>query len=247
MRPKLFLGWQDSVSLRWFPVGSLYRYGSYYFFHYTKGAGRARKDSRFEPLESFPRIEVWYSFEHLFPLFSNRLPPPSRPEYREYLQWLGLPETESDPFAILARSGGRRVTDTLEVFPNPEPNKPEIHFLVEGVNGANRALQLKPGDTLEAILDPQDPSRAVLQPATRSNGELCKIGYRPRYLRPDFLRESSAAITVERVNGPPAPLQFRVLCRATWPQGFKPFDTHDYEPIVYLPDATPTSGWFPSA
>jgi hypothetical protein len=81
-----------------------------YTFAYTKGAEEARQQARFQPLESFPDLLTVYVSEQLFPLFSNRLLPQSRPEYQEFLEWLSVPSSERDPVVILARSGGRKVT-----------------------------------------------------------------------------------------------------------------------------------------
>src|SRR5947209_4726112 len=121
MRP-LFLAWQDPESRRWYPVGRLETLNGLYSFTYTKGAELARSDAQFKPLMSFPELHTIYVSERLFPLFANRLLSPTRPEYSDYLQWLSIPENARDPVAILYRSGGRRVTDTLEVFPGPERN-----------------------------------------------------------------------------------------------------------------------------
>jgi hypothetical protein len=67
------------------------------------------------------------------------------------------------------------------------------------------------------------------------------VGYCPRYLLDDvfkLLRQTSGAeqtvkVTVERVNLPPIPIQFRLLCKlkAPWPDGFQPFSSSIYQPI----------------
>lgn len=245
----LFLAWQDPRSRRWFPIGRLESSDGLYSFAYTRGAEQASIEAHFEPLASFPELNTVYVSERLFPLFTNRLLPTSRPEYRDYLQWLSVPESESDPIAILARNGGRRVTDTLEVFPCPERNEQgeyEVHFLVHGLShmpeaSAIRASHLKPGERLLAMHDLQNPKDAdaiALRTAEIVDRDMYLIGYCPRYLRSDFLclirREHSPKITVERVNRPPAPIQFRILCKAVmkWAEGFSPFSTPEYEPIA---------------
>ncbi len=45
--------------------------------------------------------------------------------------------------------------------------------------------------------------------------------------------------TVERVNPPPIPLQFRVLCNLTalWVAGFEPFSSPSYQPLGEVPAA----------
>ena len=61
---------------------------------------------------------------------------PSRPDYQDYIQWLNIPQHEDEPIAILARSGGRKATDTFELFPCPERNEDgfyHLHFFVHGL------------------------------------------------------------------------------------------------------------------
>jgi hypothetical protein len=245
----LFLAWQDPLSRRWFPVGRLDYSDGRYSFGYTMGAEQGQIEAGFQSLPSFPELYTRYVSEHLFPLFSNRLLPRSRPEYREYLQWLSLPESESDPVAVLARSGGSRVTDTLEIFPCPEKDEKgeyHVHFLVHGLRhmpstSTDRALQLKSGEQLLAMRDfqnPKDPDAIALRTAESVERDMYLIGYCPRYLRADFLAllrsNAGLKITVERVNPPPAPVQLRVLCKSVmhWPEGFRPFSTDEYQPLV---------------
>jgi hypothetical protein len=252
----LFLAWQDPNSRRWFPVGRLELANGLYSFVYTKGAEQARDAAGFQALPSFPELQTVYVSEELFPLFSNRLLPRSRSEYREYLEWLSVPASDADPFAILARSGGRRVTDTLEVFPCPEPNEEgeyQVHFLMHGLShmpgpSIDRAIRLQAGDPLLAMRDfqnPMDPQAIALRTAEMFDRDIYIVGYCPRYLRADFLRllewNLSPKITVERVNPPPAPIQVRVLCKSVmhWPEGFRPFSTVEYEALVPVGPVTP--------
>src|SRR5690348_6317788 len=108
----LFLAWQDPERRRWYPIGRLTSADGLYTFVYTRGAEEARRSAGFQPLASFPELLQAYVSEQLFPLFTNRALPQARPEYQEYLEWLAVPANEHDPVAILARSGGRKVTDS---------------------------------------------------------------------------------------------------------------------------------------
>lgn len=245
----LFVAWQDPASRQWFPIGRLQADAYTYTFSYTLGALRAQREAGFEPFVSFPELGTTYIAEHLFPLFSNRLLPPSRPEYRNYLAWLAVGDTERDPVTILSRSGGRKATDTLELFPSPERNEHgeyEIHFLVHGLNhlpdeNVDRAMLLQPGELLLAMRDfqnPRDPDAVALRTAEKFDKDLYIVGYCPRYLRSEILRLIDAGslpkIAVERVNRAPAPVQFRLLCKAAmkWPSGFQPFNEPDFRPLA---------------
>ena len=141
----LFLAWLDPIDRRWYPVGRLRNDQGEYEFRYTQGALSARKEAGFQPLAAFPELTATYRSPELFALFSNRLLPRSRPDYREFIEWLHIPESEVEPFVILARSGGRRATDTFEVFPEPQVDEngfAVLHFFIHGVrHSAEGAVQ----------------------------------------------------------------------------------------------------------
>lgn len=249
---KLFLAWQDPHSRRWFPVGRLTLNNGSYQFVYTCGAREAQEKCNFQPISMFPRLDRPYESEELFPLFANRVPSRSRLDYGQYVEWLNLPEHESDPLAILLRSGGRRATDTFEVFPCPEPDENglyRVHFFVHGMNhlsseSITRISQLVPGERLLLLWDfqnPYDPSALMLRTNDKSPGDGYRhiVGYCPAYLLPDIFDvlgncDEYPKVCVERTNPPPAPLQFKLLCNLTacWPAGFRPFSDKIYQPIV---------------
>jgi len=228
----------------------LVSHGDQFVFSYTKGALEARQGAGFQPLPSFPEFDRIYISRELFPLFSNRSLPQSRPEYKQYLDWLCVQETEADPVAILSRSGGQRVTDTLEVFPAPTKSHTgqyELHFLVHGLShmpaeSAVRVERLTRGERLLIMWDVQNPSdnlALALRTAEIFERDMFLVGYCPRYLRGDIIETMKQGgitpiVTVERVNRSPAPLQFRLLCELIMPsvEGFTPFSTDEYTPLV---------------
>jgi hypothetical protein len=254
MRRLLFLAWQDPAGRTWYPIGRLVSDDGRYTFSYTAGAREALKTGRFQTILPFPDLHSVYESNELFPLFQNRLLPKSRPEYKDVLEWLSVPESEDDPVLILARSGGQRATDTFEVFPCPEPTDHgsyENHFLLHGLRhmtpeAAERALSLQPGESLLVMRDFQnsnDELALALRTAEQYPGDVHIVGYCPRYLRSDILTlmapgigENSPRVTVVRVNPPPAPIQYRVLCRVEmrWGAGFEPFSGPEFQPIVGL-------------
>ena len=61
-----------------------------------------------------------YESNNLFPVFSNLILSKSRPEYKQYLDWLGLEREDVNPLKLLAVSGGIRETDSFELFACPE-------------------------------------------------------------------------------------------------------------------------------
>ena len=243
----LYLAWRQPDQ-RWWPVGRLTREGSEYVFAYTKGAVSAAQ-AGFRPLLSFPSLDEVYVSAQPFPLFGNRLPPRSRPDYEDFLEWLDLGRGESDPMVMLGRSGGRRETDMFEVFPIPQPSpegRYESAFFIHGLRhrggeAEEEARRLEPGDPLVLKAQPDNPQDAhALRILTTLGG--IHLGFVPRYLCEDVhaLQDASGAqsmgVRVRRINAPPAPAQFRVLCAldAPWPPGFRALSHPDFEPLHSL-------------
>ncbi len=237
----LYLAWKRPDH-RWWPVGRLSREGSEYVFTYTQGA-RSAEAAGFRPLSSFPDFDQVYVSTQLFPMFRNRLLPRSRPDYEDFVEWLDLERGEADPLVMLARSGGQRETDMFDVFPIPEQNAEgpsRATFFVHGLRHLGppteeEVRRLLPGDALAlqaAPANPHDSPEFRIHTVVRG----VVIGLVPRYLCQDLHALLSAAgeqvqARVRRVNVPPAPAQFRVLCSldSPWPQGFRPFARPDLE------------------
>ena len=242
----LFLAWVDPNSHSWFPIGRLTFDGDSYKFVYTQGAYLAQQQCGFEPLLSFPQFEKVYISTQLFPVFSNRSMPRSRPDYSSFIQWLNIAEHEYDPIAILARSGGERETDTLTVFPRPEPDNQgryHFHFFALGLRhlpqfAIERINYLSQGEKLWLQSEFKNPHELAL---TLNTEDQYAVGYCPRYLYLevfDILRREPSLVDlrVERVNLPPIPLQFRLLCHITvrHQDDLHPFSNQIYQPLIEL-------------
>jgi hypothetical protein len=115
----LFVAWQDAESRKIIPIGRLLRLPDGYEFAYI-GAVREAQQHGFEPLVTFPSLGQVYRSSQLPPVFSNRLMNASRQDLAAHLSRLALRPDEAEPFTILARSAGKRVTDRREVFAPPE-------------------------------------------------------------------------------------------------------------------------------
>lgn len=242
---KLFLAWQNSETRYWFPIGLLTFDGEYYGFSYTNGVEKARAESNFQLLHSFPEVGKIYKSKTIFPLFANRLMPSSRPDYPDYINWLNISENEFNLMNILARSGGNKVTDTFEVFPYPEKNQEgnfAINFFIHGLRYMPQCSQdyisnLKTEEPLFLVKDYQnqyDDNALLLR--TKNN---LNLGYCPRYLTKDIINlleinPQSVQVFVEKINLSPAPIQLRLLCSLTapWYDHFSPFRDEIYQPIT---------------
>jgi HIRAN domain len=244
---KLFLAWQEPKSRHWFPIGYLEFDSREYHFSYIKGVEHAKNEG-FRSVHSFPDLDKIYSSIHLFPLFSNRLMPRSRPDYRKYIDSLNIPEGEDNPMTVLARSGGGKATDSYEIFPCPEIDKNGIyhtHFFVHGLQympkcSINRAAELTGEDPLALSHDLQnlyDPKALLLHTEDRHN-----LGYCPRYLAHDIFpilqsNPQQVKVKIDRVNPPPNSIQSRLLCTLTAECGrdFIPFSAENYQPLSNTP------------
>jgi len=245
MMKTLFLAWQDQQSRSWFPIGRLTFDGQQYQFVYTHGATEAQAKHGFPLLYSFPDLNKVYISRELFPLFSNRVMRRSRPDYKNYIEWLNIPLHQDDPIAILSRSGGQKATDNLEIFPCPESGENglyHIHFFAHGLRylpacAIERINELEPDELLylaHEFQNPYDPRALLL--CTRDRHIL---GYCPRYIVDDVFKLKKenpqlVKIHVQRVNPVPTPLQLRLLCNLTaqWPPDFQPFSSWEYQPVV---------------
>jgi hypothetical protein len=254
--PVLFVTWRSPKTHAIIPVGRLiYRDDDrLYEFAYIKKAEEARRQG-FMPFLDFPYQGQFYLSQQLFPLFANRVLPANRPEFRDYTKALGLSMEDVDPMQILARTGGRRETDQIEMFPLPlpDPNTGAFltHWLLRGIkylpqpDVENRIARLKVNERLMLMFDVQNEYDRSAIAVRAEDGVL--IGYLPAYLTEEVrkLLSECAQIRafVERVNPPPAGVHHRLLCRVEgcWPAGYIPFSTEDYQPIN--PDATDLRRW----
>ena len=233
----LFVIWQDPDSRALFPVGRLSNDGEGYRFAYTRGA---EQSTRFSPFGRMNDLNTVYRSEELFPLFANRLLRKSRPEYADYLRWLGLDGGRYEPLQELARTGGARQTDSLLIYARPERTARgyECRFFGHGIRYLDpevhgKISSLVEGQRLYPLLDVQNPvdSNAV---GLMTGAPSWFIGYVPRYLAPDVRAlleapdRANMVIQVER-NNADAPMQNRLLCRieADWPEEFVPC-SHEY-------------------
>jgi hypothetical protein len=228
---RLVVTWQHPYERGIHPIGFLTFDGRRYEFRYTRNALNV---DGFAPLIGFPDLGRAYASDTLFALFAQRAMDPRRPDFERYVTRLGLP-ADSTPWEQIARSGGRRAGDSLQLFPVPTIRSGHMTcaFLVHGIRhiGRNPLLledgplavtrdeveqslsALRPGDELGLLPEPGNPvnSRALLVTADGT-----PVGYVPNLLVDDLveLQERTAVRALaEIVNGPEAPWHLRVLGR----------------------------------
>lgn len=232
MCQELILAWQDTKTSKWFPIGRFSKQGKAYSFLYVKGAEQAQEHG-FVDLASMQDFNKKYYYEDIFPLLKNRILNKSRPDRDEFLNWLEI-ESEDSDFEELAKTGGIKATDNLQLFPVPvkENNQYTLSFFAQGISHLSekcqaRIEQLEKGDKLYfcADLENQQDKNAHL---LRTKDPVEMVGYCPRYFAKDFkklfnLSKESFNITVQKVNKN-APEQLRLLCKinCNWHSDFEP-------------------------
>ncbi|WP_426053445.1 HIRAN domain-containing protein [Janthinobacterium sp. PSPC2-1] len=242
----LFVAWQQPDSREWIPVAKLEFSDGTYSFSYTQGIFRAKEFRQFSGMQ---KVDVVYESPRLFPLFANRLISKSRPEFKDYLRWLGLSDMDDDPMAILALTGGIRGTDSIELFQPPavsERGEYKFEFFARSLShlplaAINRIGELQKGERLYLMLDPQndfDPRAVAMRTATPSSF----LGYCPKYYAQDLGTllanpECDLTVKVKCVNLD-APSNMRLLCTVTAnvPSVFTPLSKErDFLPVQGIP------------
>ena len=244
----LYLAWQDSWKTRaWFPVGRLdvsldtprYR------FRHVKGAERARKTGGFKVVPGFANLREDYWSPELFPVFRNRVMSPRRPEFEGYLRGLDLdPASSADPAAILSVDGGRRVTDSFEVFPKLVKGKDGsfvCRFFLHGWRHTNLAARdrleaMKPGESLHVTLELTNPTgKPAVQIQTQ---DYHLLGWAPRYFVHDLMMAMAESpgeyeAKVVRTNEHLLPQSQRVLIemRSRW-EKHEPMSGKEFQPLT---------------
>ena len=242
----LYLAWQDDLSGQWFAVGRLDADvgKAAYRFRYTGGAERAEQEAGFPPLLEFPDLRGDYQSSELFPLFANRVMNRRRPDYLDYLRGLDLP-AEADTVDILSANGGRRETDSYEVFPKIEKDldggfRCRFHLHVPRqarVEDGERIKLLRRDEPLSVTLRQSDRGTDTAVQIKTADGHM--IGWSPDYLMHDLAAAMAeppgdCRAMVVRSAPPLVPWRHRVLIEV---QGrlladHEPMSGSDFQPLV---------------
>lgn len=200
---RLLVTRQDPSTRRYAEVGLLTCTGGSYEFSYLRHAVAA---PGFRPLLGFSALNRRYRSERLFPLFAQRVMDPRRPDRPRWLSSLGL-EGDPEVMEILARSGGRREGDHLELLAVPvvdDDSSTRISFLVHGVRHAGSFDDigyLAVGDRLRLVDDLGNPVNARALLVSGADGQ--RLGWVPDPLV-EFVRHvgdrGDVDVRVLRVN-----------------------------------------------
>lgn len=223
----LIVAWQHPESRLISPVGLLeHGDGIGYRFRYLS---RAIDLPGFQPFLSFPDWKRTYLSDRLFPLFTQRIMSPRRPDFGQFLQQLHLADNAT-PWEQLSRSEGRRTGDTVQVFPIPSlgpAGTSTCRFLVHGIRHVTGG-ELPPLAVGEELGLVDDGANEINPRAVQLYTSACvPLGFVPDLLLDhlEVVRSCGPVrVTVEHANGHDAPAHLRLLVRldAHVPDGYEP-------------------------
>lgn len=240
---RLAVAWQhpDRRSIQ--PVGLLSHMGDHYEFHYIQNASDIEG---FVPFVGFEDLDRVYTSGRLFPLFSQRIMDPRRPDYVRFVRTLDL-SPEATPWEQLTRSEGRRSGDTIVLFPEPIVNQDGTsccNFFVHGIRHMIRSnpeveaelSRLGRGDELVLVSESENPvnPRALLTAEAERD---IPLGWVPDVLL-DYVHAMKETggynLIVRHVNGPEVPIHQRLLVRINGrvPVGFSAFSGSRWRPLA---------------
>jgi hypothetical protein len=233
---RFVVAWQDPQTRRFESIGLLEVADREFRFHYLP---RAREIVSLRPLPGFPDQTRTYTSPRLFVLFAQRLMNRRRPDYPAWLELLGLPQGAPD-LDVLARSEGRRLGDNIALIPEPVVDGRGVSTATFFVHGLRHRMgddpqvepllgRLRQGQLLRLAAEPGNPVNPLAVMVCEST---VSLGWVPDPLvayANTLLETSEPKVVVERINGPDAPPNLRLLVtvgvRYRWTIG--PSTTHD--------------------
>lgn len=177
--------WSLPTSRERVSIGVLSFDGMRYRFERLPDYARAKDAGFWSPeLEQAETL----SSPFLFALFAQRIPSRTRPDFTRMMQEWGVDDPE-DRFEILAASGGRLMTDQVELFEErlitDDLTRP-LRFRVAGVQFGDGAAYVRAGDELELRAEPTNQQDGDATLVLLRDGR--KLGYVPRPYAPLFAR-----------------------------------------------------------
>lgn len=181
---RLFVLWCEPAHGRRHVVGHLSRSVTGARFWYQPDLSRAMADG-FDYLPAFPSHrgeDQPYEARYLWSTFADRIPSPKRPDAKEILERWGVAGSD-DQFEILARSGGLRATDRIELAEYRAANDRlavPLEFRVAGMSFVEpqQRARMSVGVRLRLVREPDnvvDPCAAAL-----FSDDGMRAGYVPR-------------------------------------------------------------------
>jgi len=166
---RLFVIWGEPAAGNRVVIGHLERSGGLFRFWYETDLA-AVKSRGFQLLPEFPEHRIAaepYVERYLFPLFAERIPTLTRHDVKAMMAQWGV-EHPDDQFEVLAKSGGIRATDRLELAEYREPDDDlarPLEFRIAGRRHIENPAPLSVGATLALRCEPgnvADPKAVIV-------------------------------------------------------------------------------------
>jgi len=213
---QLLVTWRNPQTRRYHAVGLLWRTRDAYHFRYLDSAGKL---DGFRPFLGFSSLGREYVAPHLFAIFAERVLDEARPDRLSLFDALDL-GADAEPMEFLARSGGRRAGDTIELLQTPaisDSGHTSCVFLVHGIrysDGASDAIEhLSTGQELRLLSEPENPADPG---AILVTDDGIRLGWVPSPLL-DYVHAvmdaGQSRLTVVRANSPEVGHHMRLLVR----------------------------------
>lgn len=174
---RLFVIWSEPTAGRRRVIGHLARSGGEFRFWYEDDLSNA-KACGFDLLPAFPEYRTSsnpYVARYLFALFAERIPELTRRDATDLMDEWGVDHPD-DQFEVLAKSGGIRATDRLELAEYREPDDSlvrPLEFRIAGRRFVSEPALLAVGDQISLRREPEneaDPHAVVLERNGRHAG-----------------------------------------------------------------------------
>lgn len=239
---RLYVAGQNAVSREWIPIAELREVSDGFELRYTRGAQRLPGFSGLGRMQALDKV---YHSRALFPFFANRLISKSRPDYYQYLRWIGLDGSPTAPLDMLGVTGGVRATDSYELIALPRQvgQTLELDFFPRGLRYQSAAtiaqlVELNELDRVFLLKDVQNEKHPAALAIRTERPHVLMVGYVPRYYCVGLNRLLDGVGTrveaqIKRVNKD-APMDMKLLIsiRATIPKGFDVLaDVEDFLPL----------------
>ena len=216
------IAWRNRQRHTISPVGVLDHLPRGYRFQYLEGVGDSVEG--FRPFVGFPDLNRIYESTRLWPFFNLRVMDRKRPDFAQYVGWLGL-TVDASRLDILSRSCGGSKGDNVFLVEAPtlaDDGMTEATFLVRGVSyaigqfGTEAAVEsLRPGDCLTLVDDETNEANPRALLIATSDG--AKVGWIPDLLV-EYVRQARSAgglVELLQNNGAVAPWHTRLLVRSS--------------------------------
>lgn len=248
----LLVLWQHPVTREIIPIGRFTRTQGEFTFCYTRAAASI---DDFRPLPGLSDLHRTYTSSRLPAVFEQRVMEPTRPDYAEYLENIGLEASQATPWEQIVNSGGERAGDTLQFMqvPSVAGGRAHARFLASGIRHVpdvdrvvgGRNVTITAHDHEEALRRLVPGQTVVVEAESGNHVDSCAsvvttdgvpLGWVPRALSAsirELLDAGEVTATVVRVGGPSTPAHLRLVLDLDTPAptGFEFDRERRWEPI----------------